>query len=299
MSYTITIDLCKDYDEMIRVWMGNQGIRTESNGLDLWYEFFNLQKKTILPKKRKVFYSKEFVCPQGVEKGLRLLTQKFESGDDVSIHLSKDANTPSKFDELLYDWGIYHLHLGEVVDEKTGLIKRTGPLLFAKIDEKNVYYINIYSHGKQVQKPWFKQEMIKIIHNNWPEAIKEWRLPDGVNLYPESISPPTNEQYASLRKAGINTAIFVAEGIAYLSPGGGYTSTGHSAEIILYCQRIHNTLKRYELYIKENITSVIEQVEKDTGKLNSNKLIFKLIERDGSLYIAELQTKVIFFKVAF
>lgn len=141
--------------------------------------------------------------------------------------------------------------------------------------------------------------MLKIIHNNWPETIKEWRLPDGIKLYPESISPPTNEQYASLRKAGISTAIFVEEGIAYLSPGGGYTSTGHSEEIILYCQRIHNTLKRYELHIKENITSVIEHIGKDTGKLNSNKLIFKLIERDGLLYIAELQTKVIFFKVAF
>ena len=113
--------------------------------------------------------------------GLKLLVQKFENGEDVSPHLSKGATSPAEFDGLLYDWGIYHFHLGETIDNQTGRIKRTGPVLFAKIDDENVYCINIYCHGKNVQQPWTKQDLLKIIHNNWPQTIAKWKLPDGIN----------------------------------------------------------------------------------------------------------------------
>lgn len=284
---------------MVQNWMECHGVQSDKSGEDLWYDFFNLQKKSVRPRKRVVHYSKEFTCPPELENGLKLLTQKFENGDDVSLHLSKDAKASSRFDELLYDWGIYHFHLGEIVDDKTGRIERTGPILFAKIDNENVYYINVYDHGKGVQQPWAKQEMLKIIHHNWPETIVKWKLPDGIKLYPESISLPTDEQYASLRENGISMPIFVDEGVAYFSPGGGYMSTGHSHEIVFYCQKIHNTLKLNELYVKDNITSLVTRIEKLTGKPAGVKLHFKLIEKDGVFYVAELQSKIVLFEVEF
>ena len=171
LQYKIEMDLCEDYCEMVHSWMKEHGVQSDKDGEDLWYDFFNLQKKSVSPQKRIVHYSKEFACPSEVELGLKLLVQKFENGDDVSLHLSKDATSPSEFDGLLYDWGIYHFHLGETIDHQTGRIERTGPVLFAKIDNENVYCINVYSHGKNVQQPWAKQDLLKIIHNNWPQTF--------------------------------------------------------------------------------------------------------------------------------
>lgn len=297
LQYKIEMDLCEDYSEMVQSWMKEHGVQSDKDGEDLWYDFFNLQKKSVIPRKRIVHYSKEFACPSEVEPGLKLLVQKFENGDDVSLHLSKDATSPSEFDGLLYDWGIYHFHLGETIDHQTGRIERTGPVLFAKIDNENVYCINVYSHGKIVQQPWAKQDLLKIIHNNWPQTIAKWKLPDGIELCPESIALPSDSQYAFLRRSGISTAIFVDKGIAYISPGGGYMSTGHSQEIVLYCQRVHNTLKHCELHIGNSITSLVKQIEEITGKPVGRRLHFKLIEIDNVLYVEEQQSKITLFKV--
>ena len=297
LQYKIEMDLCEDYCEMVHSWMKEHGVQSDKDGEDLWYDFFNLQKKSVSPQKRIVHYSKEFACPSEVELGLKLLVQKFENGDDVSLHLSKDATSPSEFDGLLYDWGIYHFHLGETIDHQTGRIERTGPVLFAKIDNENVYCINVYSHGKNVQQPWAKQDLLKIIHNNWPQTIAKWKLPDGIELCPESIALPSDSQYAFLRRSGISTAIFVDKGIAYISPGGGYMSTGHSQDIVLYCQRVHNTLKHCELHIGNSITSLVKQIEEITGKPVGRRLHFKLIEIDNVLYVEEQQSKITLFKV--
>lgn len=297
LQYKIEMDLCEDYCEMVHSWMKEHGVQSDKDGEDLWYDFFNLQKKSVSPQKRIVHYSKEFACPSEVELGLKLLVQKFENGNDVSLHLSKDATSPSEFDGLLYDWGIYHFHLGETIDHQTGRIERTGPVLFAKIDNENVYCINVYSHGKNVQQPWAKQDLLKIIHNNWPQTIAKWKLPDGIELCPESITLPSDSQYAFLRRSGISTAIFVDKGIAYISPGGGYMSTGHSQEIVLYCQRVHNTLKHCELHIGNSITSLVKQIEEITGKPVGRRLHFKLIEIDNVLYVEEQQSKITLFKV--
>ena len=297
LQYKIEMDLCEDYCEMVHSWMKEHGVQSDKDGEDLWYDFFNLQKKSVSPQKRIVHYSKEFACPSEVELGLKLLVQKFENGNDVSLHLSKDATSPSEFDGLLYDWGIYHFHLGETIDHQTGRIERTGPVLFAKIDNENVYCINVYSHGKNVQQPWAKQDLLKIIHNNWPQTIAKWKLPDGIELCPESIALPSDSQYAFLRRSGISTAIFVDKGIAYISPGGGYMSTGHSQEIVLYCQRVHNTLKHCELHIGNSITSLVKQIEEITGKPVGRRLHFKLIEIDNVLYVEEQQSKITLFKV--
>ena len=142
-------------------------------------------------------------------------------------------------------------------------------------------------------------KVLPVLTKYFNETIARWKLPDGIELHPECIAPPSDTQYASLRKNGISTAIFVDKGIAYISPGGGYMSTGHSQEIVLYCQRVHNTLKLNELYVRDNITSLVRQIEEITGKSVSRRLRFKLIEIDNVLYVAEMQSNIALFKVEF
>ncbi len=292
MQYEITMDLCRDYSELVQSWMRQQEIQSDKIGEDLWYEFFNLQKKKIKPQKRKVWFSNEFSCQADFQNGLKILVHKFEIGDDVSLNLSKDAHCASEFDALLYDWGIYHFHLGETIDRKTGRITRTGPILFAKVDDRNVYCIDVYFHGKGVASPWSKQEMVKILHNNWPETIKKYRLPEGIQLYPTSVELPTDQEYSLLRNSGITTPIFVDKGIAYFSPGGGYMSTGHSYEVVSICQKIHNTLKLNEIYIKENITSLVKNIERVAGELPECQLHLKLLVQNGEFCVVDLHSMV-------
>lgn len=47
MQYEITIDLCADYSELVQNWMRCHGIHSDKSGAGLWYEFFNLQKKSV------------------------------------------------------------------------------------------------------------------------------------------------------------------------------------------------------------------------------------------------------------
>lgn len=76
MQYKIEMDLCEDYSEMVQSWMKKHGAQSDKDGEDLWYDFFNLQKKSVRSQKHVVHYSKEFTCPAEVELGLKLLVQK-------------------------------------------------------------------------------------------------------------------------------------------------------------------------------------------------------------------------------
>ena len=297
LRYDISMDLCKDYSQLVLVWMKRKGVVSNKTGWDLWYEFFNLQKKTIKPRTRKVNFSKEFFCPKNHQQGLDILLKKFERGENVIPHLSKNARIPSQFDGLLYDWGIHHFHLGTTLDPKTGRAQRTGPILFAKVDESNVYCINVYSHGKGVAPPWSKSEMIKILHRNWPETISQYRLPDVTSIRISDKYSPTDDEYSKARKSHMYTLVEAEENAIYAPLGGGQMSSGHSAEIVSLCDSIWNTLKRTEIYIKEHITSFVAAVEDVTGESPVGKLYFKLWNESGQLYVVDLRSLVALIKV--
>jgi len=233
--------------------------------------------------------SKEFICQQKHKKGLELLIQKFEKGEDVTKHLSIMAYNPSIPDLLLYDWGIYHFHLGKDIDPRTGYIIRTGPLLFAKVDEENVYLINIYEH-----RNWSKQEMVKILFNNWPDSIEPYRFSEAW-----SIGEFTDEEYATIRKAHKSTLVEAEKNAVYGFLGGGYSSSGHSLQVISFCDNIYNWFKELETGIKRELPSIIKYIEKCTGKAPSHNLHFMLWSEQDGIHIVELTAKVELAKLEF
>lgn len=293
LRYDISMDLCSDYSNMVRHWMLKRGFETNKTGRDLWYDYFNLQKKTIRARKRKVFFSKEFTCPSDLKNGLSTLVDKFENGISVVPNLSKDALNPSVFDGLLYDWGIYHFHLG-AVNQKTGYAERTGPVLFAWVNDDAVYCINTYLHGKTAPPPWYKRELLEIIHNNWPELIEQWRLPEVLEVCPH----PTDEDYKQARQQCFYTFIELKNGVTYAPPGMGLMSSGHSAEIVRLCDSIWNTLKRNELYIKDHLPSFISIIQSRIGTFPySKKLYFKLWCEDKMFYVVDIGSQTALLKV--
>lgn len=289
LRYHIIMDFCDDYSRLVRYWMQKQGLQSNKDGWDLWYEYFNFQKKNIIPRKRKVWKSKEFFCPQEFEKGLEMLIQKFERGENVSGHLSKMAKDPSKFDDLLYDWGIYHFHLGERSNPKTGYIERTGPLLFARVDEENVYLINIFKHGE-----WTKQEMLRIIHQNWPQIVEQYKLPEVW-----STTQFTDEEYAAVRRSHATALVEVEKNAVYGLLGGGYMSSGHSAEIASHCDSIYNWFKELESAIKKELHRIIKYIEVCTGITPDYNLHFMLWSIKNEIHIVELHSHVDLVRLQF
>lgn len=299
LRYNISMNLCNDYSNMVLNWMKYLGKSSKKTGWDIVYEYFNLNKKVLLPHKRNVFFSKEFVCPDEVQTGLELLINKFRNGEDVTSHLSKAALNPSKPDELLYDWGIYHFHLGQERDAKSNFIQRSGPILFARVDDENVYCINVYPHGVNVLPPWCRQEMIKIVHNNWPETVNQYRI-EGVSLlYPQG-EPPTDREYAMLRKSHVTTMLEVEKNIVYAPLGGGMALSGHSMEITRQCNHIWNTLKQNELYIQKNVSFFIKKIKDEIGDFPiGEKRYFKLWCKNERFCVVDLASLVAFHEIRF
>ena len=93
------------------------------------------------------------------------------NGEDIRSYLGKEILDIDYHDEFLNDWGIHHLHLGTNLNKKTGFMGRTGPVLFVRFDKEYAYFINIYDHGA-----WIKQKIIKILHNNWPKTILQFKM---------------------------------------------------------------------------------------------------------------------------
>ena len=280
------MDLCEDYSRLVSCWLEQEGIHSNQSGWELWYEYFNIQMKRISSQRRTVLFSKEFSCPDRLKSGLSMLVNKLENGDDVSLYLSRTASLSKEFDELLYDWGIHHFHLGEKIDQRTGYIERTKYVLFARVDHNNVYCINTYPHGRGVVKPWTKQEMVKILHRNWPHSIAKYRIPDVISTS-ESL---TDNQYELLRDAHVSTFIEVEVGIVYMPPGGGYMSSGHSTEIMRICQRVNNALKKAELDIRNNLAYYLSKIENALGEPLQHNPHFSLLAENRTLYVVEIHS---------
>lgn len=123
-------------------------------------DYLNWQRRQIARGPRAVHRSAELlVSTKAVEHRdlLDRLIQKIVAGDDLTPHLSRSAQTIAKYDAMLSDWGIQHLHF----KPEGGM----DDLLFAVLEPGHAYLIGIYPHGS-----WALQELAEIVIRNWPAA---------------------------------------------------------------------------------------------------------------------------------
>ena len=281
--YEYNFDFNKDFDEIIAHELTTMGYRLNpaENSEKLRFKYFNLKRRLVSVKPRKIYISKEFYCPSNLQIGLNLLITKFENGLDVSSHLSKKVSKLKKRDTLLDDWGIHHFHLGEKLNGK--FAKRDGPLLFARIEEDRIFFLNIFPHGV-----WSNQQMVRIIHDNWPESIKSYRIKDAIGV----LNLPDDQDIVKLRQGGIAYLMEIYPSIVYMPIGGGLCLTGRSAEIADIILHYRKFLENKKQQIENNIEKIFEVVNKQLS-LNLEKLNFKLICENGEFKIIEEVTNSI------
>jgi hypothetical protein len=184
-------------------------------------KYYNLLKRYIEPKRRRVWYSRGFECPPEYTAGVRRLAKLTEEGQDINSYQSTRLRKAQLNDWLLNDWGVHHFHLGTSL-ESDGFVARTGSLLFARVDPYDVYFLTVGNHDD-----FTRQELVRILHTNWPETISRYRL-HGIM----GGTAWTDDDIKALRRSHSSSFLQMSDGTIYMGPGGGYSSDGTSADVL-------------------------------------------------------------------
>ncbi|MDF1496153.1 hypothetical protein [Caproiciproducens sp. CPB-2] len=149
--------------------------------------------------------------------------------------------------------------------------------LFVYFTDTTAYFLQVYRHQKK--HLFASQDLVRILHDNWPELISNRKLNDVLSLYPHA---PSDEEYDCLRKAHVLTMVEVKPGTVYFPLGGGYASDGSSTDAVRLSDHWHNLLKRIEIEMvskpKELISAIKTICENDEQAADMS---FKLIAVSG------------------
>lgn len=266
MEYEIKIDFYKDWTSHLRDVLEKAGYAPASDPEDVSIQYFNLLRRLVLAVPRTILIAKEFSCPTESQPGLDLVKEKIEQGIDLRPHLSGKLMNLDYDDDLLNDWDIYHLHLGTTL-ESDGFVNRTGPVLFVRFDQQNAYFINVMNHRPA---PWSNQELLRIIHRNWPDSIKQFKAP-----FTSLNKPLTDKDIKAIRAAHSLYLIELEPGVVYMPPGLGLTTAGIGLEVVRASDRYADMMRTYEDVIKENIDELTDMIKAE-GVESGKELSFRL-----------------------
>ncbi|HIF9534263.1 TPA: hypothetical protein ACX6S0_002622, partial [Photobacterium damselae] len=171
---------------------------------------------------------------------------------------------------------IHHFHLGETMEGN--FIKRTGPLLFALLVDNKFYAIGIFDHGS-----WADQDLVEIIHRNWPNVIDKYQIKGIV-----SSSPLTEQERLYLRKVNGNSFVTVQDGTTYAPIGAGVVSAGFNVQAVISKDRQRAFLRSLEEHLESQLENLRDVFERQgyNGEL----------ELEARLDITESEYKAVFPK---
>jgi hypothetical protein len=211
------------------------------------------------PQPRTVHESRELSIPQEYEQDYSVLKEAIRSGCDLRPYLSRDIikkGKPDRNDGLLNSWGIQHLHFRT---------EGTGHLLFCKITASDVFAIQVLPHDEDGL--WVNEQLMQILHDNWPEEIASGRL-HGI-----PAEAHARDKRVELRGYNANFVTTTKDGTQYLAPGGGLMASGDCAEDRLNCDKIFSELK----YWQEVTEKGEAEIRSSLGWFPSQHLFMKMM----------------------
>lgn len=267
----IEMDLCSDMENIAASLLIKQGYNEKDVALlsDPLKTLFEHNMLNISISKRRIVYSNEFRCPSKCKKALDFITKKIERGEDINPFLSKRQDRADAKDELLFDWGIYHLHLVDTYDG-IGRSKRSNYLLFFRCDDSTMYFIQIYKHNPA---PFAKGELQRIVIHNWPHLLAP------VAPIEASLTEPITDDVRKVLRKKHGMSFFELDGKLYFPPGGGYMSDGSSFFVVRHADYCWDSVKLFEKRLLLNISAIRKAIDEliypDIAK---DDLKFKLLQ---------------------
>ncbi len=234
---------------------------------ELIITYHNLLYKIPESIPRKVKYSRDFKCPTYLRKGLDNLEKKIKNGESLYPHVSRGIQASTMQDGMLFDWGIYHLHLGiEPHKDKPYLVETTAEILYLTFYKDIAFFLCIDNHGK-----WADLDLLKIIKNDFPEILENSKF-ENIHNPEQNI---TESERISIRKAGGSTSTSI-DGDLYFSPGGGINTAGRSTKATMNYIQSAIIWEQIQKKIIEIINEKRSEIEKNIG-ISISKMHIKLL----------------------
>lgn len=187
-------------------------------------------------------------------------------GGLLTPYLSKRIMRLDYDDLLLNDWRIHHLHLGTAI-ESDGFVSRTADLLYVYFESSDAYLIEIRGHSD-----FACQELLQIVHENWPQLIAKYRMNGRV------VQQLSDADIKKLRSGGVQPLISMNDGTVYAPPGGGITTAGTSVADTMDVNRFLTLLRSEQDRIEKTI-------QRDVRKKDGEQL--KLRVTDSGRFVME------------
>lgn len=251
-----------DINKIAGEWLRDLGIESDLGNKDNLVEFLRFYTLWIPKTPREVYISKQLNESQKFkqyEKEIAFIKEKIEKGEDI-MPFASARKKPSKKggnprnNDLLNDWGIYHLHLGTEYD-KSGKIKRSEDLLFCIINSKSVYFIDIQGHRDN----WANKELLEIVYDNWSELLEPYEL----DMIPDYNY--TSEEIRDFRKIGSNMCVTLKNDKTFMI--GNFAMDGTSMKVV---SRVNAITK--ELQLLENKFETDKEIVEKLGDSSTIKL---------------------------
>ena len=209
----------------------------------------------------------------GMVFGLR---QHLVDGVNVNAFLSKNIRMAAGWDGLFWHYGMHHFHLGRGTD-KHGFVKRSKDLLFAIVAPMDAYFVDVRPHPPKDGIGWVSQELLRIVHSNWPKLI-EANVLHGI-----SGDDLTDEEMQELRRKNMNYAMNIG-GKAIAPLRGGLASDGSSVLCTFSASWLMNELRYHEEALRnEEVRQAIAQDLRGKGLDVEPTLEFELVLLDEDL----------------
>jgi len=266
--------------------LGQRYTSTEDLEDDL-LKLFTVQKKFIHPFPRTVFMSEELkkkingTCRY--RDGILKLCEMLANGVDVNAHQSKDLFSPHVYDDLVYDWNIYHLHLKLTRTVYPYFTDRTKEVLFASIHRNQAYLIDFMEHSKNKKDVFADARLLEIMDNNWPQL-----LGDAAGIADLESHMNRSDRYI-WRKSGFTEFVVKVNGRLIVSPGLGRRASMHSSEVVTKLDDFISWVKSFERALSSNRVRVDEILMSMHGIDNTPK--YKLVFTEGGPQIRDVNTQ--------
>jgi hypothetical protein len=264
----VIVDFYGDWIQMLREKLVAESYTVDANEspFEVCKKYFNVQKRKITRKPRKVLISREFKCPPEYQAAVNTIIDRAEKGEDLIPYLSTLLLDADYNDSLLNDWDIHHFHLSNLPHPRyPQFVERTAPLLFARVTDDCFYLIAVMKHGD-----WTNKQLLEILHANWPDSLQSYRIRD--------ISPSgySEDDIREFRKHNIMTFIELHDGTIYAPLGRGYATSGMSIEVVQCCDYVKTCIDELEEYVKQNAAQLVEQAYSQHRIVIGPQLSFRL-----------------------
>lgn len=192
---------------------------------------FDLNRKWIPSKRRTVVYSKELKdkiknsLSNDIVDLIRFFEAKFSEGENINNHLSRNIFLSEKYDKLLNQWNVHHLHLckDEAKSDFEMRSNRSDMYLLLLVDSEKVYFLDCIPHLKGDE--FADLNFIEIVFNNkWLDVVPLIKMDHVVNL---EFAVRNKEDIYKFWEHNINVTAFEFEN-EYYSVGNGVTLLGNN-----------------------------------------------------------------------